>query len=232
MGYVVLEGGAEFGGRMENPDRIALELAGGPDVPISIVPAAAAPDNNHRRAGQNGVRWFQSLGSTTVSVLPLIDKKSAGDPGVLDMIRQSKLIYLLGGFPHYLAQVLKGSDSWDAVKAVYQEGAVVAGSSAGAMVLCDYYYDPSEGRVWDGLGFVPGICVLPHHDTFGRRWAPSLARMIPETRLVGIDEETAMIDDGRQDNWRVYGKGAVTVYHGDKTLCYRSGEPFKIFNHL
>ena len=229
MGYVVLEGGAEFGGRMENPDRIALELAGGPDVPISIVPAAAAPDNNHRRAGQNGVRWFQSLGSTTVSVLPLIDKKSAGDPGVLDMIRQSKLIYLLGGFPHYLARVLKGSGSWDAVKAVYQEGAVVAGSSAGAMVLCDYYYDPSEGKVWDGLGFVPGICILPHHDTFGCRWAPSLARMIPETRLIGIDEETAMIDDGRQDNWRVYGKGAVTVYHGDKALCYRSGEPFKIF---
>ena len=56
QGYLLLEGGAEFGGRMSEPDRRAIELAGGPGAPISIIPTAAAPDNNHQRAGRNGVR--------------------------------------------------------------------------------------------------------------------------------------------------------------------------------
>ena len=67
MGFILLEGGAEFGGRMADPDRQAMRLAGGPDVPISIIPAAAAPDNNHRRAGRKGVDWFKGLGATNVS---------------------------------------------------------------------------------------------------------------------------------------------------------------------
>ena len=228
MGYLVFEGGAEFGGQMEIPDRKAITLAGGPDARISIVPAAAAPDNNHLRAGRTGARWFHSLGSKAVSVPPLIDRESAADPGVLDTIRQSRMIYLLGGFPRYLAQVLKGSRSWDAITAVYQEGGVIVGSSAGAMVLCDPYYAPTQGRVEEGLGMVPGICILPHHDTYGHRWAAPLSRMIPKTRLVGIDEETGMIDDGKKSRWTVYGKGAVSVYRGERITAYRSGESFAL----
>ena len=45
MGYLLLEGGAEFGGRMREPDLKAIELAGGFDAPIRIIPTAAAPDN-------------------------------------------------------------------------------------------------------------------------------------------------------------------------------------------
>ena len=50
-GYIVLEGGAEFGGRMDEVDRRAIELAGGSSALISIIPTAAAADNNHQRAG-------------------------------------------------------------------------------------------------------------------------------------------------------------------------------------
>jgi len=71
MGYILLEGGAEFGGQMAEPDRQAIILAGGPDKPISIIPAAATPDNNHQRAGRNGVGWFRRLGATNVSAVPV-----------------------------------------------------------------------------------------------------------------------------------------------------------------
>jgi len=71
MGYILLEGGAEFGGQMAEPDRQAIMLAGGPDMPISIIPAAAAPDNNHQRAGRSGVDWFRRLGATNVSAVPV-----------------------------------------------------------------------------------------------------------------------------------------------------------------
>src|SRR5258705_2374972 len=57
MGVLLLEGGAEFGGGMSEPDLQAIELAGGFDAAICILPTAAAPDHNHKHAGNNGIRW-------------------------------------------------------------------------------------------------------------------------------------------------------------------------------
>ena len=99
MGYILLAGGAEFSDRMAKPDRRAIELAGGFSASISIIPAAAAPDNNHQRAAHNGIRWFKKLGAVNVAALPLIDRKSADDPVVVKSLQQSKMIYnYFGGF--------------------------------------------------------------------------------------------------------------------------------------
>src|SRR5258708_20549727 len=114
-GYILLEGGAEFGGLMSEPDLPAIELAGGPDAPISIIPTAAAPDNNHQRAGRNGVNWFKSLGARQGESLPLIHKASANDPQIPSKITQSRLIYMLGGFTGYLGEPLKQSASLQAM---------------------------------------------------------------------------------------------------------------------
>jgi cyanophycinase len=150
-GYILLEGGAEFGGRMADPDRHAIALAGGAAAPISIIPTAAAPDNNHRRAGNNGVNWFHSLGATQVEFLPLIDKASANDATIAASIARSRLIYLLGGFTGYLGETLKNSASWQAMLSAYEAGSVIAGSSAGSMVHCQYYYDPSKRQLDERL---------------------------------------------------------------------------------
>jgi cyanophycinase len=228
-GYILLEGGAEFGGQMSAPDQRAMELAGGPAAPICIIPTAAAPDNNHQRAGNNGVRWFRSLGASNVASLPLIDKASANDPAIVDAISQSRLIYLLGGFTGYLGETLAGSASWRAMLAAYEAGAVIAGSSAGAMVLCARYFDPSKGRAVAGLGLVPNTCVLPHHNTFGRGWARQLAGLLPGVVLLGIDERTGMLDDGpggKKIGWRVYGQGNVTIYRDGVPTVYKANESF------
>ena len=55
---------------MADPDRQAMMQAGEAHVAIRLIPAAAAPDNNHQQAGQHGVRWFHRLGATNVSGLP------------------------------------------------------------------------------------------------------------------------------------------------------------------
>ena len=108
-GYVLLEGGAEFGGRMAEADEQALKLAGGCDVQVTIIPAAAAPDNNHEHAGQTGARWFEQLGARQARLLPLVDHASANQALIAASLRDSGLIYLLGGFPRYLAQTLAHS---------------------------------------------------------------------------------------------------------------------------
>jgi cyanophycinase len=228
-GYLLLEGGAEFGGKMAEPDLRAIQLAGGPEAPISIIPTAAAPDHNHQRAGQNGVRWFTRLGARQVTLLPLIDRASANDPTVTEALQRSRLVYLLGGFPDYLGQTLAGSLSWQAILEAYRNGAVVGGSSAGAMVLCQHYYNPGTGSVVEGLNLIPGACVIPHHDTFGKSWAPRLVPLLPGSILIGIDEQTGLIDDGPQRTWNVFGKGAVTRYRAGETRMYHPGEQERLF---
>jgi cyanophycinase len=228
MGHILLEGGSEFGGRMSEPDRRAIALAGGFDIPLAIVPAAAAPDHNDRRAGQNGVRWFRSLGAGRVESLPLIDKASANSPEIAESLRQAGLIYLLGGFPGYLYQTLAGSLSWQAILGAYQSGSLVGGSSAGAMVLCAHFYDPYHQALEQGLNLIPEVCVIPHHNTFGRDWANRLSQQLPQDVLIGIDEETGILDDAPGGDWTVYGKGQVTLYRTGIVEAYKNLDQFKL----
>jgi len=227
-GYVLLEGGAEFGGRMAEPDRAAMTLAGGPEASIGIIPAAAAPDHNHTRAGNNGLRWFHSLGARQVRVIPLIDALSANQHKVVQVVRTLRLVYLLGGFTHYLGQTLQDSRAWQAMLEAYRNGAVIAGSSAGAMVLCEHYYDPDSQRTFPGLGLIPNACVLPHHDTFGKRWAKPLRAMLPGVTLIGIDGQTGMLNDAPDGQWQVYGAGAVTLYRQGSPAVFSAGQTFAL----
>jgi cyanophycinase len=213
---------------MARPDLRALDLAGGPNALVSIIPAAAAPDHNHIRAGQNGVRWFEGLGATRVSSLPLIDRDSANSEALVRVLKDSRLIYLLGGFPDYLAQTLRDSLCWRAIMAALQAGAVIAGSSAGAMVVCEHYYDPATQSIKKGLDLIPGTCLIPHYDTFGRDWMARLAKEHPEMLCIGIDEETGMINEGPQGQWLVYGKGAVTLCRDHQFRSYSGEEAFSL----
>jgi len=202
-------------------------LAGGLAAPIRIIPTAAAPDHNHQRAGNNGIRWFQSLGAKDVISLPLIDKVSANDADIAKSLRDAKLVYMLGGFTEYLAETLQGSSTWDAVLEAYQDGAVIAGSSAGAMVMCEFYYDLNQGRVVSGLNLVKNSLVLPHHNTFGKSWASRLLE-ISQITLIGIDEQTGIIDDGAQ-TWTVHGRGNVILYRNGQIEIYQAGKFFSVY---
>ena len=227
-GTLLLEGGAEFGGRMADPDREAMAAAGGPSAPVAIIPAAAAPDHNAERAGKNALRWFRHLGAWQVESLPLVDRISAEDPAIADRLLEARLIYLLGGFPAHLAHSLRGSRSWQAVLKAYGSGAVIAGSSAGAMVLCSDYFDPVGNAVNPGLGLLSRTCVIPHHETVGNRWGPFLQKALPDNLLLGIEEETGVLTRPGQNRWRVYGKGQVTLYRGGQVAVFGHGQTFRL----
>jgi cyanophycinase len=112
------------------------------------------------------------------------------------------------------------------MRIAYNTGAVIGGSSAGAMVLCEHYFDQASGQVMPGLNLLPGYCVLPHHDTFGKSWVPRLTRLLPDACLLGIDEETGLLNDGPAGEWTVYGKGAVTVYSSSGQTVLIHGQRF------
>ena len=194
MGILLLEGGCEFQGKMEEPDKKALALAGGKNAKVIIIPTAAAPDNNSQRAGNIALKWFQTLGARNISALPVIDKNSADDPKFSAELDQANLIYILGGFPGYLAHTLYETRCLDALLGAYQKGAVLAGSSAGAMVLCEWYFDPAVKEIKKGFGIQKNVILIPHHDTLGRSWQSMVFDKISGIQCIGIDEQTGMMN--------------------------------------
>lgn len=228
FGNILLAGGAEFGGGMSVPDLRAIGLAGGMDARVAIIPTAAAPDQNHQRAGNNGMRWFQSLGATNVSVVPVIDRNSANDPALADSLRNSRLIYLLGGFTSYLVETLAGSLCWQAALEACQSGALIGGSSAGAMALCQHHFDPRRQSLKPGLNLLPNSLVIPHFNTFGKNWVGTIPILPTGVVQIGIDERTAAINDGKHGAWNVYGDGGVTIITTQSSRSIPAGGSFML----
>ena len=227
MGILLLEGGCEFQGKMEEPDRKAIALAGGENAKIVIIPTAAEPDNNSRRAGNTALKWFRSLGAKNVISLPIIDKHSADDSKLSAELDQAKLIYILGGFPGYLVHTLAETRCLDALLRAYQKGAVLAGSSAGAMILCERYFDPSDKEIKKGFGILKHTILAPHHDTFGHSWHSRYFDKLSGVQCIGIDEQTGMITHTGRHRWTVYGKGGVTMYQKTSVVSYKSEQTFQ-----
>ena len=225
-GYLCLEGGQELWGAMREPDLRCIKLAGGWRASVTVIATAGVPDYGHKRAGRNAIKWFMRLGALNVRVVPIVDRDSAESAKNAKTLRKSKLIYLLGGSPHYLGQTLRDSASAAAMHSAWHDGAVISGSSAGAMVLCEQYYNPTDRQLYPGLNYLPNSIVLPHHNTFGQNWVDHLRGLAPTATLLGLDEHTAMINDGSK-HWEVSGAAGVHLYTPEQQQSFMGGDSFQ-----
>jgi cyanophycinase len=185
-----------------------LSDAGNPEV--VVLPTAAAFEHPER-AVETAEAYFGGLGGR-VRGLMILHRAEAEDTANAEVVRSSRFLYLAGGSPMHLRSVLKDSPVWEALVAAWHDGAVLAGSSAGAMVLCDPMVDPRGGAFTVGLGLLAQVAFIPHHDT----WSPEKARRTidlapPGLPVVAVDEQTALIrrPDG---SWAVEGAGKTVVF--------------------
>ena len=206
-GPLALVGGAEWREGCTF-DRTLLAESGADEV--LVLPTAAAYEHPER-AVETAEQWFAGLGGK-VRGLMVLARPDAEDESNVAAIRDARFIYLSGGSPLHLRSVLKDSPAWDALFQAWQGGAVLAGSSAGAMALCDPMVDPRGGAFTLGLGLLAQVAIIPHHDT----WSPEKAKRTiilaaKGVPVVAIDERTALIRscDGA---WSVDGVGSVVVF--------------------
>jgi cyanophycinase len=166
-----------------------------------------------------GVDHFQRLGASAESV-PVLDTASANNPVLAARIAEADLIYLSGGSPGYLHQTLAGSLAWQAILGVHQAGGVVAGCSAGAMVMSESFIAFPGWKT--GFGLLPGVTVIPHFDELGGRTLAVLSQpQRPRLTIVGVERNTALWVDG--DHWEVLGSGGVTVWTDSRRVRYTAG---------
>ena len=83
---------------------------------------------------------------------------------------------------------------------------------------------PGAGEWVEALGIVPGVAVLPHHEGRDpRETSHQLQAQAPgELTVMGVDARTGCL--GRPGDWRVVGRGKVTVYRGGDWQVYGPGE--------
>jgi cyanophycinase len=189
-------------------DRDLLAASGAEEV--LVLPTAAAYEHPGR-AVETAEQWFAGLGAK-VRGLMVLARPDAEQEANVAAIRDARFIYLSGGSPLHLRSVLKDSAAWDALCQAWQGGAVLAGSSAGAMALCDPMVDPRGGAFTLGLGLLAQVAIIPHHNTWSEEKAKRTITLAPKgLPIVGIDERTALIR-GAGGAWNVAGVGSVVVF--------------------
>jgi cyanophycinase len=206
-GPLALIGGAEW-----TPgctfDETLWHASGRADV--VVLPTAAAYEHPER-AVETAAKWFAGFGASVIPLM-ILSRRDALDDAMASTLRSARFVYLGGGSPMHLRSVLKDSPAWSALVDAWKAGAVVAGSSAGAMVLGDSMVDPRGGALTLGLGLIDHLAVLPHYDTWSEEKAHRTVQLATgHLRIAAVDERTALIRDP-DGTWRREGAGEVTVY--------------------
>ncbi len=233
-GLVALVGAGEFLPAMREVDLGLLAATGRSRPRVAILATASYPDGEDvfRRWLAMGAEHFSELGGEVEPIM-VRDRGAANDAAHAQAIGEADLVYISGGRPGYLLSVLEATAVGRAVADAHERGAVVAGCSAGAMVLAERQFDfrrrmlPWPLRWRRGLGFVLGAAVIPHYDHWPEPICALMALQAPRGSVVlGIDEDTAII--GRDDAFRVQGRARVTLWRGRHRERFRSGEAFHL----
>jgi cyanophycinase len=181
------------------------------------------------------------IGVQKVIVLHTRDKKTANSETFVSPIRQVDGAWLGPGNAGRLADAYLGTNTQKELKALSARGGVIAGTSAGAIILGSYVV-----RGWTekpmlmakghdkGFGFIEGIAVNPHVISQKREYELiSVVHEYPNLLGIAIDDFTSIVvKDGE---FTVIGKSKVAIYdnkkYGDKWYYWLSpGDRFDLVN--
>lgn len=215
-GALVIHGG-NFGTEVLS---VFLELAGGPQAPIVVMPTARGQE----RAEDDAVlQDFRRAGAANVTVLNARDRAEADSQAFVEPLRKARGVWLCGGRQWRLADVYLHTAAHKELFALLDRGGVIGGSSAGASIQASYlvrgapegnHILMAEGHE-EGFGFLRGVAIDQH--LIQRSRLDDMLQVIaahPRLLGIGIDERTWIVVRG--DRFKVMGASQVGVYgaHG------------------
>lgn len=215
-GLLVLVGSGEFTDAMLEVDQYLLKQIKNPKV--AILPTAAGQEKAFPKWILDGVKHFKNL-KAEVSGMNLKTRQDAQNGEVLNQLNECNFYYFSGGDPNHLLQVLKGSKAWDLIYKRYQNGAILVGSSAGAMVFgkkvwAKVYQFSQKGKIipWEKGLEVVDFGIMPHFNMmktyFNDEQMIDVESNYPkDISIIGIDEDTAYIK--MAGKWQILGKGKI-----------------------
>ena len=218
-GALVLVGGA-----MRDPAIVHrfIELAGGRDAPLVIIPTAGGRE--HYDQDYPGARVFRDAGVIDLTVLHTTDREEADTEAFVEPLRRAKGVWFPGGRQWRLADAYLDTRVHRELQAVLDRGGVLGGSSAGATILGGYLVrgDTATNTIMMGdhevgFGFLRGTAIDQHLLRRNRHF--DLVEVIgahPELLGIGLDEDTAIVVRG--DAFEVMGRSYAVIYDHDRVL--------------
>ena len=211
-GSLVIVGG---GGMTEDVGRKFVELAGGADAPIVILPTSM-PDPI---PSDSGVSFLKRYGANNLRVLTARKRSEVESADFLQALREAKGIWFGGGRQWRFVDAYEGTLAYPLIHDVLNRGGVIGGSSAGATIQGDYLVRGSphgpqfmmcEGYE-RGFNFLPGVAI-DQHFAQRKRFADmtALMKVYPQYLGIGLDEATAIVVERQIAT--VMGRGQVHIY--------------------
>jgi cyanophycinase-like exopeptidase len=225
-----LLGSGEFLPWAQDVDRWMLDRAR-PGA-VLVLPTASAPEGDEvfDRWGRMGLEHYAGLGAD-VDVLPLKTREDAERADLVSRLDAAGAVFVSGGNPGFLAATLAGTRFWGSLTANLDRGLAYGGCSAGIAALGERAaWRLHRSTFWPGLGVFSGTNLVPHWDAVDA-FIPGLgdtlvANLGPPSRLVAVDERTAMMGDGRQ--WSVLGAGSVRILEEGAWTVHGPGASFDL----
>ncbi len=203
-GVVALIGGGPFTANDELDRRLLREV--GADL-VVVLPTADAFEEPAALVAA-AMSWAERM-EVDVEALMVLQRHDAEDPGAAEVVREARAVYLAGDSSQHLRSALKGTPVYDALAAVVERGGLVAAVGPCASALCDPMLDQRGGAFTLGLGFVPGLAVLPEADAeSAERHQRTLS--LATTPLVELPTGSAAVRRGGE--WELVGDAVV---HGE-----------------
>ncbi len=211
-----------------------VELAGGVDAPIVVIPIATPEPNDQT---PKGYVQLKSVGCTNLTVLNQRTKADVESPEFVSALKKAKGIWFVGGRQWKYIDAYEGTSAPQLFRDVLARGGVIAGSSAGAAIQSQYMVrgDPlgnkdimAEGYE-QGLGFLPGTAIDIHVTQRGRLSdINELIHTFPQLLGIAMDEGTAGEIHG--SIMTVLGAGHVTIVdaHAGSELSLKAGDKYDL----
>jgi len=232
-GSLALVGSGEYLAAMAQFEKSLVDdgVKNGKKARYVQIPTAAGRESSDRLEywKELGLRQAKNIG-VEATYLPIFTREDAFNQEYIDAVANSALMYMSGGDPHHLAQVLIDTPLWDAILENWKTGASLAGCSAGAMVLSAHIpnFRLLKKLPTQGLNLLPEVRVIPHFNKFFK-WIPESAAKVllhvPDNSiLIGVDELTAIVKRSGDSEWVVVGEAKVHVLKGLPDQQLHDGE--------
>lgn len=128
-----------------------------------------------------------------ISEAPRRPLSSASRKVFLQKLKSATGVYFTGGDQNKIMQVFSDHSLFSAVTSFYQQGHVVAGTSAGTAIMSPRMITGNGSETIPGLGLLPGV-ILDTHFIVRKRLERLKAALLKFPTLVGlgIDEDNAI----------------------------------------
>jgi len=219
-GALVLAGGGALG-----PDiwERFVELAGGPDAAIVVIPTAGGQDEYPD--SWSGLEGLRAAGVRNLTVLHTRNRAEADSDAFVDVLIRADGVWIPGGRQWRLVDAYLGTRVHQELFRVLERGGVVGGTSAGASIQASFLVrgDPETNQVVvsedyeQGFGLLSGAAVDQHLLVRSREedlW--KVLDLHPDLLGIGLDEGTALVVQGNRAE--VIGRSQALIYDPNSPL--------------